>query len=485
MNAAPAGRTILAIDLGTQSLRVSAITSEGRRFWSWSSPVDSDVKGECFEQSVLQWQSLLDSALEEAAHAGVRPDAIAAAGALAGYVALDADGVPMTPAIMYTDSRSLPDAGRVERALGSKAPFRTVISDPWPHWLRLCRERPDIAAKTRYFLDATGLLNFHLTGVATLNYYTALRLGPADASRLLEITATETPRFGRPTVVGETIGQLTGTAARLFGDKRIPVIAATFDSKCAYLGSGIRNEGDALDISGTVTSFGTVSNKPIDDAQRRVYSVPFGDHWLVRGSTAAAGSALEWARTELLSADFAALDAAAAGVAPGAGGLSFLPYLAGERTPLWNPNARGVLLGLALDTRQPQIVRAVYEGLAFSLAHIVRTMEQCGLPPREIRLAGGLARNDLLAQIKTDVLGVPVLRLADHELTTVGLAVIASVAIGAYCDHAAASRHFVKIERQFMPDKRTAREYGRAEARYRLYSEALGPVFRRIADDRY
>ena len=469
--------TILAIDLGTQSLRVTALAGDGARVWSWASPVTSQIEGERFEQSPAEWRDLLETALTEARRSGIRPDAVAIAAPLAGYVALDAEGTPLTKAAMYTDSRPLPDVARVEAAFGTDAIYRPVVSDPWPHWLRLCREQPEIAARTRHFLDATGWFNFHLSGLATLNAYTALRLGPPDATGRLALGPQEMPRFGRTTAIGEVIGPLLPRVARHFDGHPAQLVAATFDSKCAYIGSGIAEPGEALDISGTVTSFGVVSDRRIDDPQRRVYSVPFGQRWLVRGSTAAAGSSLEWARANLIEADFALLDAAVASVPPGADGLSFLPYLAGERTPWWKPRARGALLGLALDSSQAAIARAVYEGLAVSLAHLLRPIEDRGARPREIRLAGGLARNDLLAQIKADVLGVPLARLADHELTTQGLAAIAGVGIGLYPDHAAAGRQVLRIERRFVPDPAVAAAYGAAEQRYRRFAEALLPTF--------
>ncbi len=471
-----AARTVLAVDLGTQSLRVSALDTTGRRLWSWSAPVDSRVDGEVFEQSPAQWAALLDTALAEAARAGIRPDAIAAAGPLAGYIALDAQGRPLTPAAMYSDRRSAPDVAAVEQALATAPPGlpRVYVADPLPHWLRIAREQPAIAAQTRHFLDATGWLVFHLTGRATLNPYTALRLYTPEVQRALR--AGEVP-FGEVAAIGSTVGPLAAVQAQRTGWGAVPVIAATFDSKCAYLGSGIDAPGDAADISGTVTSFGVVAAQRIDDARQRIYSVPFGDRWLVRGSTATAGGALEWARVQLLQSDFGAIDAAAASVPPGARGLTFLPYLAGERAPLWNPHARGALLGLALDSTQADIARAVYEGLAFGLAHIAQAMRACGVGIGEVRLAGGLARNDLLAQIKADVLGVPAVRLADHELTTLGLAVIASVALGAHADHAQASRCFVATERRFVPDPRAVAAYAEPLRRFIACSDALLPTF--------
>ncbi len=470
-------KTVLAIDLGTQSLRISALRTDGTRLWNWSAPVESQVHGDSVEQSPAQWSTLLQAGLQAAHAAGLQPDAVTAAGPLAGYVPLDADGRPLAPAAMYSDRRSASDVARMEVALTTQ-PARLLVSDPLPHWLRLRREAPGVARQTHRFLDATGWLNHALTGQATLNPYTAMRLySPAVQA---QAGAQDAP-FGRPVAIGERLGPALGCTRWGWGE--VPVIAATFDSKCAYIGSGLSTPGDALDISGTVTSFGVVSATRIDDAQQRIYSVPLGENWLVRGSTACAGSALEWVRAQLLPQDFGALDTAVASTPPGANGLTFLPYLAGERAPLWDPQARGALLGLGLGSTRADIARAVYEGLALSLAHIVRTMAECGVAIGEVRLAGGLARNSLLSQIKADVLDRSVLPLSDHELTTLGLAAIASVALGQHADHASASRQFVAVERRIAPRPDAVRAYAGVFERYRACSAALQPTFGRFSAD--
>jgi xylulokinase len=466
--------TVIAIDLGTQSMRLCAMRLSGERLWSWSSPIDSRIEGDVFEQSPAQWQASLLEGLEAAANAGIRPDALLASGPLAGYVPLDAQGQALANASMYSDRRSALDAERMLQGLTSSPPLRVIASDPLPHWLRLQRECPAIAQQTRSFLDATGWLNFFLSGQSTLNEYTAMRLYSPELR--LEAGAHAAP-FGRPVATGETLGRLRPALAQRWGWAEIPILAAPFDSKCAYIGSGIETPGEATDISGTVTSFGVLSSTPVDDRLQRIYSVPFGPHWLVRGSTACAGSALEWARQQWFPQTFEALDAAAASVPPGANGLTFLPYLAGERAPLWNPHARGALLGLSLGNTNADMVRAVYEGLALSLFHITDTMRECGVEIRSIRLAGGLARNPLLCQIKADVLGAPVVQLSDHELTTAGLGVIAATALGACTSHAQASQRFTATAQRFDPNPLAQQAYAQPKSRYLAYAQALAPLF--------
>lgn len=472
-------RTVLTIDLGTQSLRVSALSTAGERLWTWRRPITSTIDGDIFEQDPAEWLAAVEDGMREAAKAGIRPDAVVATGPLAGFVALDEDGVPLTRAVMYSDRRSAADLPMAEQAIArdglpETAGLRAYVPDPLPHALRLRRMEPEIAAGTRHLLDATGFLAHALSGQATLNPHTALRLHGGGPARALGI---DPALFGRPTRLTDIIGTLRPELAARFGFAPVPIVAATFDSKCAYVASGIARPGEALDISGTVTSFGVIADRPLIDPLRRIYAIPFGDHWLVRGSTASSGGILEWARRELLASDFDALDAAAAQVAPGAGGLLFLPYHAGERAPLWNPHARGALLGLSLDSDRAAMARAVYEGLAFALRHIVSVIEECGAGVTDIRLAGGLAQSRLLSQIKADALGLPLLQLRDLELTTLGLAVIGSVALGAHPDLTTASRSFVATQARIEPDRSRKAAYDRHFARYLAAVEALGPTF--------
>lgn len=421
---------ILAIDLGTQSLRVTAVDVEGHRLWSRQRSVGTTVDGHRQEQDAGQWRELLLDGLGAAAAAGIVPGVILASGPLAGWVPVGRDGAPLAPAVMYNDARTEADLAVVEAALADVGAFpRVTIADPLPHLLRLQRDDPGLLAQATHLLDATGWLNFVLTGNATLSAYTALRLYDEPTRAMLN--AGSLP-FGRPVQIGEVIGPLSPGMARAADWPEVPVVAATFDSKCAYVGSGIGKPGEALDISGTVTSFGVVSAGRVVDRENRIYSVPFGNNWLVRGSTAAAGSIIEWARATLAmpidEMDRLALDAPIdAETDP-----VFVPYLSGARAPLWRPRARGSLTGLSIATSRADLARSLYCGLALSVRHIVETIETSGARVDSIKLAGGLSRSPALAQIKADVLGRPVTVMAEPELTTLGMAAIGATYLGAH-----------------------------------------------------
>ena len=471
------GDELMTVDLGTQSLRLAAYDYTGHRRWAWSAPVDSHIQGDIFEQSSEQWESLLLQGLGEAQRAGVRPLALAAAGPLAGYVAMGADGRSLGAATMYPDRRATGQALRVAavlRATGNDHGLRVHAADPLPQWLDFAGRTPETARCTRHFLDSTGWLNHFLCGEPSLNAFTGLRL--YDAAVREKLSADQAP-FGRIVNVGQDIGELRPALGARFGFGHVRVISAAFDSKSAYLGAGLSVPGEAVDISGTVSSLGVFWPGPIDDPKRRIYSVPFVGQHLVRGSTASAGSSLEWMCRSLFREDPAALERLANQAPPGANGLIFLPYLSGERTPLWNPWASGAMLGLRLSNNPADVARAVFEGLAFSVGHIAEVMRDCGVELHSVRLAGGLARSPLLGQIKADVLGVPVAPFVDHELTSQGLAAILSVATGQAADLVEASKRFTAIEHWIEPHEHTRAAHLAAFERYRTASGALESSF--------
>jgi xylulokinase len=362
---------------------------------------------------------------------------------------VDAEGAPLGPAVMYNDSRTAAYVDQAAEAIDDHSGLRIAAADPLPHALWLRTERREIFARSRYLLDATGWMNFLLSGRATINAYTALRLGREQT--VLPRLGLPVGLFGEAVRIGADLGPLRPKLQARLGWSAIPIIAATFDSKCAYLAAGLDRVGLGLDISGTVTSFGAWSPRPVVDPYRRVYPVPYNDSWLMRGSTAASGSVLEWAR-ELLAADFQTLDALVAATVPDADGPLLVPFHAGARAPLWQPQARGQILGLSLDSGRAAVARATYESLGLSLRHIVETIEGLGVEVDEIRLAGGLASNAALSQVKANIVGKPLIALKQTELTTLGLAAIAGVAIGRYADLPAAARQLVSPGRRFTPD---------------------------------
>jgi sugar (pentulose or hexulose) kinase len=172
---------------------------------------------------------------------------------------------------------------------------------------------------------------------------------------------------------------------------------------------------------------------------------------------------LEWARQTLFDGSFDQFDQAVSASPTGANGVTFLPYLAGARAPVWEPAACGTFHGLSAQTSKADMARAVYEGLCFSLHDIIATIESCGVPVTSIRLGGGLSRNPLLNQMKADVTGKTIFPLIDQEVTTLGSATVAARQLG----WLQAGESFSTAGPAIEPKQSVTGDYREAFARYR------------------
>lgn len=437
-------RLILIIDLGTQSFRATVLARDGSRYFEYVRPITTQSSGASAEQDPAEWRDALFGALYRLSlESGLaaRVQAIAACGTLSGLVCLDRDSLPLGPALLYADRRPAACSAKIEQLrefqrVSADAGWRSYAGDFLPQICFLREAHPERYEAAPLLLDSTGYLNWLLTGEASLDRYTAYTCYADPVTDTLPLglfrqLGIDPAKLGRPVAVGEAIGRLRPGLATEFGFGNLMVYSVSYDSTAAYLGAGFGRPGEALDISGTVTSFGVISGRRIIDPQRRVFSIPSGDgRWIVRGSTALSGGVLEWARETLIPGDFSNFDCAVLSSPPGANGVLFLPYLAGVRAPLWESAASGVFFGLTPQTTQADIARAVYEGLCYSLRHIISVIESCGADVHSMLLGGGLSRNAVLNQLKADITGKPVLPLEDAELTTMGAASIVARQIG-------------------------------------------------------
>ncbi|MBL8233702.1 MAG: hypothetical protein JNL98_34715 [Bryobacterales bacterium] len=484
---------ILLIDLGTQSLRATILDRSGNRVFAKSLPVSTHRTGSCQEQDPIEWR---DGMLQLLATVGADRDlagsirAIAACGTLGGLVAIDPQGRPLRPALLYSDPRPSDYIEAVEatkhfRELQRLTGWRAFAGDLLPQAMWLSRQEPGIYGRAQLLLDSTGYLNFVLTGRRTLETYSAYSCyahpaEPGVPAGLLAELDLDARRFGCPIASGEQVGMLCRKVALAVGLPECPVISVPYDSMTAYLGAGLHETGDALEISGTVTSFGVLHPAPVIDFERRVYAFPLPgtSNWLVRGSTSASGSALEWAKREFIADGFESFDRLVSASPPGANGVLFLPYLSGERSPLWNPSARGVFFGILGSTTRADIARAVYEGICFSLRHIQAVMSSNRIPIGKVKLAGGLSQNRILNRIKADVTGKTLLCLRDHEITTLGAASVVGRALGWYSGEQEACEALLSVETEYTPQPAAARVYDQQFRTYVELVERLVPLFR-------
>lgn len=473
----------LGIDLGTTRTKVGLFGLDGAPlgFGRAEHAMDVDPATGRAEQDAGAWWDGLGSAIREAlagagagagggggtaagaggaagtagaaSHAGragdvAAPVAICVAGHGPSLVAVDAQGVPVRPAITWLDSRPAPERGELEAGTGLLGWALGVL--PAALWL----ERHDVPAATgaRWYLNSWEAIAMRMTGTP------ATTVVPGGAALPLEATAGTGLRVDRvapPVAAGTSLGTLTGTAAAHLGlPAGIPVIAGLVDAFASFHGAGLRRPGDAIDVGGAAGGFGVYADRPVAIRGGFTTLAPLPGLHSVGGAMAATGAALDWLARDVLAGAFSIPDllAESAGVEPGADGLVFLPYLAGERSPLWDPGARGAFAGLTLRHGRGHLTRAVLEAAALAIRHVAQPVREAGIKVTAMRVCGGPARDDGWNRIKADVTGFPVEVPRVRETAALGAAIVAAVGVGAYPDLPAAIEAMTAVDRRFEPD---------------------------------
>jgi xylulokinase len=218
--------------------------------------------------------------------------------------------------------------------------------------------------------------------------------------------------------------------------------------------------GDAIDVGGAAGGFGVYADRPVQAAGSFTSRAPLPGLFSVGGAMAATGAALDWFAGPVLGGvPIPRLLEEAATVEPGADGLIFLPYLAGERSPLWDASARGAFVGLTLRHGRAEMTRAIIEAAAYAIRHVAAPILDAGIAVRAMRACGGPALDDGWNQIKADVTGFVVEVPRVRETTTVGAAIVAAAGVGVHGDVPSAIEAMTAIDRAFEPDPARARVY--------------------------
>jgi sugar (pentulose or hexulose) kinase len=284
---------------------------------------------------------------------------------------------------------------------------------------------------------------------------------------------------------GSIVGPLTSEAGKALGlPAGIPVVAGMVDSVASIHGAGLLDAGDAVDTGGTSGGLAVYWDRAVDVPGAWVGPAPIADRWIVGGAMNATGKALDWLASSVLggSATPESLVAEAAGVAPGAEGVVFLPYLAGERSPIWDAGARGAFVGLTLSHGRAHLARAVLEAAALALRHVATPILAAGLRIDELVVTGGTARDDTWNRIKADVLDVTVAVPAVREAAVLGAAIIGSTAVGWHADVRAAIGAMVRIDHRIEPDPALAARYDALYEAYVKLWPAIAPTVRRLRE---
>jgi xylulokinase len=387
-----------------------------------------------------------------------------------------ADGRPIGPAITWMDSRSVVEDIELSAATGEAGWVLGVL----PRALWAERHRRGVVADGRWYLASWEWLGLRLSGVAAETTLPG-QVHPDRAAVARSGLATDRipPRVAAGSVLGPLLAE---PAAELGLPAGIPVVAGMADAHASFLGAGLLEPGDAIDTGGTSGGFAVYTDRPIQIPGVFSAAAPIPGRWFLGGAMNATGKALDWLSDDILGGAVSTeqLLAEAFAVQPGADGLVFLPYLAGERSPIWDPQARGAFVGLTLRHGRADLARAVLEAADLAIRHVAAPILEAGVAVTELRVSGGLVNSAARYRLKADVTGFDVAVPEVAETAVVGSAIAAGMGIGTFPDFASGARALVRIAQRIAPDPAHRATYDALYERYVALYPALRSTFHRL-----
>lgn len=481
---------ILVINLGLRSMRAIVFDAKGNNLaHSWY-PVRTAIKGDHIEQDPQEWWKLCQEVIKEATiDEEIRKEikAVTVTSSSCFLVLMDKDGNPIGNSMIVSDKRSQKQA----EMLKNDSRFVDIFSSPnnlpvasflAPKMMWLKENDPERFRQTAKFISSNDFLLYKLCGrYATdpLNaekFYYNQESGTYPES-ILKYLGIEKDKLPEVLPIGYCLGSIREDLAReLDFNQDVKAILSTYDAICAFWGAGVHDHGQACNVCGTVTSFRVLSPQR-REARYGILSQRFNNNsneaYIVGGSNNLDGGLLEWAK-DIFYGDaypqkyiFNIMEDEASLSPCGARGLIFLPYILGERVPFFDTKVRGMFFGLERYHTRKDLMRSIFESSGFLAMSIMEAIESLGAEVKHIRLSGGLARNNLISQIRADITGRDILLIEETETTALGAFMIIAIALGMFPDFKSTSE-IVKIKKTFTPDPTTHKKY---QYMYKLFKE--------------
>lgn len=499
---------LLGIDAGTTALKVGVFGEDGRPLAVATEEyaLVTPAPGRAELDPDTYWGATVDATRRALAAAGVSGrdvGALAVSSQGETVTAVDREGLALGPSLVWLDNRATVEAAELaaafDRATVYAATGVPAINPTWTAtkllWWR--RHDPALFAGAARFLLVEDLLLHRLTGrfvteggvqCTSLLYDIRARGWWAPMLDRLGVAPDRLPELAGP---GEAVGTLRPGAADALGLSRgVLVVAGGMDQGAGAVGVGNVGPGIVSESTGGALTLQASIDRADGDPSGRtpvyVHSAP--DRYLYCPVCPTGGMALTWFRdrfggpeVERAAAEgtnaYDLLIALAAGVPPGAEGLTMLPHLAGAFSPEYEPRARGVFFGFTLAHDRGHFVRAVLEGVAFMLRRNLELLADAGATAAEIHSHGGGARSELWCRIKADACGRPVVTLEGEDAAIRGDAMLAGVAAGVYADLDEAAAAMVRVRRTYPPDPVAKAAYDVSYRRYLELFDALRPAF--------
>jgi len=495
--------TLIGIDLGSSSVKCAAFDHSGQiKAHAEHSYLFSSPREGWLEIDPETWWDVTHAALKETISqlAGEPVDAIAVSGVMLMAVALDASGRAVRPTLSWLDRRVLPQfesiqkSGIAEELFAATGTAVAPSQTPYP-LLWMMQEEPDRFKRIAKVVLPKDYLRYRLTGTMLTDVTDASGTLLLD-SRTGQWNQGALERLGIPSSILPDVVASSAIAGRLLPEVAatlnlpagVPVIAGSGDGVSTMLGLGIVRPGQLGITVGTAGVLMSASDRFLVDERGRclVFRHPIPGQYFLVTATNTSGEAIRWFSNMLQSSlpeteRYARLNAAAAASPPGSRGVVFLPYLAGSRSPHYNPSAKACFLGLDLMHEFSDLARAAMEGVCFEIRDCLDVHREVlgseHFTIDEVLVSGGIVRSPLWLQILADATGTTLSVPVATELGALGAAINAAVGIGIYPDYLTATATMVRIANRIVPNEGSRHAYDHAYYLYRESYRALMPVF--------
>lgn len=484
-------KLLLGIDIGTSACKIAVFDVDGNVLAQANEGYQLYYPNPGWvEQDPDEWWEAICKGIKNVMKDGkIAPEEIAGIG-IDGQswsaIPVDEEGNCLAKTPIWMDTRARDICERVNKEVGADRIFEVAgngfnpsYTTPKMIWFK--EERPDIYEKTYKFLQSNSYIAYKLTGVMSQDksqgygiHFFDMKSCTYDAA-LAEELGLSVDKVPEIYDCHQIVGQVNEKAAAKTGlAVGTPVVAGGLDAACGTLGAGVYLPGQTQEQGGQAGGMSICEDtaKGHPDLILSTHVIP--DLWLLQGGTVGGGGVLRWFKQELGGEDsFDDLTAMADAIAPGSDGVIFLPYMAGERSPLWDPDAKGVFYGLGFDKTRAHMARAALESVAFSLEHNLQVAKSIGVEVGELLAMGGAANSQVWVQIKADVTGKTIKIPASDTATTLGAAILAGVGVGLYESFEEAVKKTIAITRVQEPNAENHAVYEKAFEDYLKLSEHM------------
>ncbi len=498
---------LLGIDVGTSACKVALFTPDGAVAAQANGQYEVlyPQQGWAEQNPDSWWKAICSSIKAMLEKSGINPSEIAGVGVDGqswSAIALSSDGKCLCNTPIWMDTRAADICARLEKTIGGDKIFE-VCGNPLqpaytlPKILWYKENLPHVYNNADKILQSNSYIVYKLTGSVSQDISQSYGLQCFDMRKakyddaLCAEMGLNRDLLPEVAACHEIVGHITKQAAIECGlCVGTPVVAGGLDAACGALGAGVVSGGDTQEQGGQAGGMSICLDDYCSDPRLILGYHVVPHKLLLQGGSVGGGGIIKWFDEQLGAAEhqaalknatnsFAELDKLAATISAGADGLVFLPYMAGERSPIWDAKAKGVYYGLDYAKTRAHMVRASLEGVAYSLRHNIEIAEQAGAKVTRLRSMGGAANSRLWTQIKSDVTGKPIDVPSSDTATTLGAAILAGVAVGVFENFDDAVQKTIQVTRTHEPSADTKPAYNNAYQTYRELYESLKSLMQR------